>query len=738
MRRSVDDQNGWAGRAKWRESAVGIWLKNRCADLRRVYPGRLVLSCVAAALITGGSAAVLYVTAAISRMNGIDVGAVPQMKESTRVYDRSGILIYEFYEKKRTVVPLSNIAPRVLQAIVSIEDRSFYQHSGFDPKAMARAALANLESRRITQGASTITQQLARNAFLTRERSYKRKLQEICLALKLEHAYTKNQILGFYANRVYLGSGFYGVEAASEGYFGKHAAELSLGEAALLAGIIRAPTQYSPQRDLRKSLQRRGAVLDAMTRCGYITTKEAEEAGRETPNVRPRKDDLADSSYAVDYIRELLMDRFGYETTFNGGLRVYTSIDPTMQAAAEHAVESQLARLDKKRGAASSRGKDSTRNHDASDGIQGALLSMNVRTGEVYALVGGRDYKQSKFNRAIDAKRQPGSTFKPLVYAAALEAGMTPATLVDAGGATFETPQGMYTPTNAGDQEFGRMTLRCALRESVNTAAIQIGQRVGLPQIIRCAHEFGITDKLPEVLSLPLGAGEVSLLDLVRAYTAFPNGGKVTLPQVILRVESGSGSTIFVAQPNYRTAVDVQTAFLMTSMLSDVVDRGTAYGIRSAGYRGPVAGKTGTSNDYRDAWFIGFTPEVITGVWVGFDTPKQISRNGYGAAVALPIWTGFMKSSFSKPSASSFAKPPGIVQKEVCAASGQLAAPACHIQPVPYPDETVALAEPEPPTYMEYFSETNLPPACEVHSSLASAARDYPGLAFTAPAGSRP
>jgi 1A family penicillin-binding protein len=644
-------------------------------------------------------------------INADDVRSVPQMKESTRVYDRRGGLLYEFYEKKRTVVPLSKISPKLLQAMISIEDRNFYHHPGFDPKAMTRAVVANLGSRRISQGASTITQQLARNTFLSAERSYKRKFQELLLALKIEHSYSKEQILEFYANRVYLGSGFYGVEAASQGYFGKSASDLSLGEAALLAGIIKAPAQYSPHRNLRKSLERRSAVLDAMNLSGYITRRAAGDAKQETPAIRPRTNDLANSSYAVDYIRDLLTDRLGYEMTFNGGLQVYTSIDPGMQSAAELSVGSQLERLDRQRRADSP--KRNSRNSQPATPleVQGALLSMDIRTGEVYALVGGRDYRKSKFNRAIYARRQPGSAFKPFVFTAALEAGMTPATLVDASGAAIETPDGLYMPANSDGEEFDRMTLRRALRNSVNTAAIQVGQTIGLANIIRCAQEFGINDRLPEVASLPLGSGEVTLLELVRAYSAFPNGGKVTQPHLILRVDR-NGRTLYAAHPEYKTAVDVRTAFLMTSMLSDVVDRGTAYGIRSAGYAGPVAGKTGTSNEYRDAWFIGFTPEVVTGVWVGFDVPRQISPNGYAATVVLPVWIRFMKTSFPKPASSGFLKPPGIVQREVCASSGQLATPRCRVESAQHMD--AGSLEP-PSTYMEYFSQANLPPLCSSH-----------------------
>jgi penicillin-binding protein 1A len=659
---------------------------------------------------------------ATSRVDGIDVAAVPDMKESTRVYDRNGGIIYAFYEKRRTVVPLDRVSRRALEAFQAIEDRKFYHHPGFDLKGIARAALANFRSRRISQGASTITQQLARNTFLTQERSFTRKIQELWLALKIEHAYTKDQIFEYYLNRVYFGAGYYGIEAAARGYFGKSASDLTLAEAALITGLAKAPAQYSPHREPGRALRRRNQVLDAMAQCGYVTATEAAAAKQQPLKVQPRVDLDENSSYAIDFVREQMIQLFGYEKTYNGGLRVYTSLDSKMQAAAEDAMETHLSRIEKHPGFAGiSRARylrTSGARHDAPDNnnlpyLQGALLATDAATGEVLAMVGGRNYRESKFNRAVHARRQPGSAFKPIVYAAALRSGMTPATIIHSDHAEYVTPEGTYIPANSGMEEFGDVSLRRALRKSINTTAIELGQRVGIANVIRCAHDFEIERELPSVVSLPLGAGEVTLLDMVRAYSGFANAGKVAQVRVILRVEAGDGTVLYSSKPAHHTAMDERTAFLMNSMLTDVVDRGTGYGVRTAGYRGPVGGKTGTTDAYRDAWFIGFTPRVVTGVWLGFDAPREIVREGYAATLAVPVWTQFMKRCVPNSSAT-FPVPGGITRAEVCVESGQLATPACRH----YGSDL--FSEPQVQTYMEYFNSENVPPSCQTHTNLAS------------------
>jgi penicillin-binding protein 1A len=645
------------------------------------------------------------------------------MQETTKIYDRNGILIDELYLKKRTVVPLASLPKELRDAILAIEDRNFYHHSGYEFRAIMRAFMANLRAGEVKQGGSTITQQLARNAFLSSRRTYKRKIQELWLARKIENTYTKSQILECYANRVYLGSGYYGVEAAAQGYFGKPATSLNLEESALVAGLAKAPNVYSPHRNSAAALERRKQVLDAMVECGFTSRENAARAAKQPLGVRPRSNDLENANYATEYIKEQLLEKFGYEKTFGGGLRVYSTIDQKMQAAAEASVESQLVKLEQQRELARlSRAKylkeylvlAAVDGEEARpDYLQGALLSMSAKTGEIYALVGGRSYKESKFNRAIYATRQPGSAFKPFVYATALELGMSPSSQIQANATEFKTPQGLYRPSNSDGASYESVSLRAALRKSINTAAIELGQEIGVPNIIRRAHRFGIEGNLPDVISLPLGAGEVTLLEMVRAYSAFPNQGMITDPTIILRVEDHQGKLLYSNTKHTRRAIDEQTAFLMTTMLADVVDRGTGTGIRAAGFRGPAGGKTGTTNDFHDAWFLGFTPEVVTGVWVGFDSPREIMRRGYGSSLAVPIWAGFMKQAFPKTS-EGFRMPPGITRALVCTETGKLATYSCNRQ-ILGPDGS--LEDDPSSTYMDYFLENHVPQPCSDHSS---------------------
>lgn len=706
---------------------------HRIQDLFERHPAlRYATLVLASFLFLSTASGTFYFARVTGDVNGSDIDSVPQMEETTRVYDRNGKQIFEFFEKKRTIVPLARISKSIQQAVLAIEDRNFYDHYGYDVRGIVRAAITNVSSGKVRQGGSTLTQQLAKNTFLSSERSYRRKIQELWLARKIEKTYSKDQILEFYLNQVYLGSGFYGVEAAALGYFGKSAADVTLDEAALLAGLAKAPAVFSPHANSALALKRRNLVLEAMAECEFITSERASQARQQALNVRARQTDLNNANYAIDYVKEQLQEMFGAEQTFSGGMKVYTTIDASMQAAAEAAMENHLSRIEKQRGFGRFTRASYLKNHalDASgketepDYLQGALVSMNAQNGEIYALVGGRSFQESKFNRALYAKRQPGSTFKPIVYAAAMQSGMTPATVLQPETLEFETAQGLYLPTNNdGSKVTEAVTLRTALRKSINTTAIQVGQMVGIQQIIRTARDFGIEQEMPNVVSLPLGTGEVTLLEMVKAYSAFPNEGRVAVPAIITRVESPTGEILYENHPITRQAIDSQTAFLMTTILSDVVNQGTGSGVRAGGFRLPTAGKTGTTNDYRDAWFVGFTPDVVTGVWVGFDAPRQIMQRGYGATLAVPIWTEFMKKSFTKSSKKEFTMPPGIERVSVCAESGQLATSSCARSVASSSGEgevegevttfSVALV---PTTYLEYFSADSAPKfPCQKH-----------------------
>ncbi len=655
---------------------------------------------VTATLAVATSVLIVMATVADWQIRRLDVNLIPEMEESSHVYDRNGKELCQFWKQKRTVVPLSRISKHLGNAILAMEDHDFYNHHGYDLDGIVRAAWANLRAGKIEQGGSTLTQQLAKNTLLDARQSYWRKLRELWLARKIEQRYSKDQILEFYVNRIYWGSGFYGAEEASQGYFGKSANELSLSDAALLAGITAAPSVYSPHAKLDRCLRRRELVLDAMVRHGFATADEVEAARREPVVIQPKPEQTNTLAYAADAIRAEVLHTLGYKQTFAGGLRVHTTIDAKMQLAAEETVGKHLARIENdykllKRGPVTQRpvAKNAT---NRTDNLQGALLSMNAQTGEILALVGGRSFIDSKFNRALYGKRQPGSAFKAIVYAAALNAGMTPATVIEDEPLEFQTQEGLYTPTNS-DQEFsGAVTLRTALRKSINSVAVQTGQTVGVDRIVALARAMGLEGPLPAVISLPLGSVEATLFDMVRAYSVFPNQGQLAQPVLLRRIEDKQGKILYQAKPEVHQVLSTEVAFLMTSMLMDVVNRGTGTGVRAGGYQMPVGGKTGTTNDYRDAWFIGFTPEVVTGVWVGYDQPREIARRAYGARLAVPLWTAFMKQV--PPSTKKFSRPPGIVEQLICDETGLLATPNCNV-------------------IIEYFTQSNSPQElCPGHS----------------------
>ena len=626
-----------------------------------------------------GVAGCLVLIAAIAdwQIRRLDVNLIPEMEESSHVYDRNGKELCQFWKQKRTVVPLSNISTYLVNAVLAMEDQGFYRHHGYDLGGIVRAGWANLCAGKIEQGGSTLTQQLAKNTFLNPSRSYWRKLQELWLARKIEKRYSKPEILEFYVNRIYWGSGFYGAEEASQGYFGKPASELSLSEAALLAGITAAPSVYSPHAKLELCLKRRDVALEAMVRHGFATTAEVEAARHERVEVLPKADDANRLAYAADAIRSEVLHTLGYQQTFAGGLRVYTTIDAKMQLSAEEAVGGHLTRIEKEYKLLKQGRPAAATASNRTNNLQGALVSMNVQTGEIRALVGGRSFVESKFNRALYGKRQPGSAFKAIVYAAALNAGMTPATVIQDAPLEFETDQGLYRPANSDESFSGAVTLRTALRKSINSVAIQTGQAVGVARIVALARAMGLEGPLPAVISLPLGSGEATLFEMVRAYSVFPNQGKLVQPVLLRRIEDKQGRVLYQAKPEAHEVLSPEVAFLMTSMLVDAVNRGTGSGVRAAGFQLPVGGKTGTTNDYRDAWFIGFTPEVITGVWIGYDQPREIARRAYGARLAVPLWTAFMKQL--PASNKSFSRPAGIVEQLICADTGLLATPNCNV-----------------------------------------------------------
>ena len=592
--------------------------------------------------------------------------------QTTLIYDSKDRVIAALYKENRMPVMLEQMSEPLIQAVLAAEDHRFYDHNGVDLRRIGAAMFANFRRGRIVQGASTITQQVVRAAVLDREKTYGRKFREAWLSHRLEDKYGKQAILQAYLNHVYFGEGNYGVQAASLGYFGKPAIELNAAEGATLASLINRPSGWGIRKNPSNIRDRRDWVLRQMYEAGNLN---ADAFGKSiaTPVAatllsdrdRAKRDpaSIATGPYFASIVQDILYEQFGVDRALTGGLRVYTTLDADVQQFAETSVARRLAELDKKR-----KGQDGP--------LQAALVAIEPSTGYVRALVGGRDFVESPFNRATDAKRQPGSAFKPFVFAAAMEAGFSPGTTIDGLDLAVDSAQGAYLP--GGEHEANTMTLRSALVHSSNRAAVHLLQRVGLAATIDLANRVGLPS-MPAVPSLALGTGEVSLLNLTSAYTAFANGGVLQAPVFVLRVEDSEGRVIYRGESAGRRVLSESTAYLMASMLQDVVNHGTGYAARESGFALPAGGKTGTTDDHADAWFVGFTPHLAAGVWVGFDQPQEIMRRGFASVVAVPAWAGFMKAATSGNKPEWLVQPAGVTHIRRCRASGGLATEYCEL-----------------------------------------------------------
>ena len=656
-----------------------------------------------AALIWTSVGAVGWVlsTAAVGLPDEAALGSIGAMSRATTIYDAHDRPVFTIFKEQRIEVPLARVSPHLIAAIVALEDQRFFDHGGVDVIRIAGAAWSNLRNGWGAQGGSTITQQLARQSFLTREKTLRRKLREIVLAARLEQVYTKEQILELYLNKVYFGSGLYGVEAASLGYFGKHAGELDVAEAALLAGLVKAPSAYAPTVNPERALMRRRTALAAMRDTGVLDEAAFQDAAaREVRLLDALHRDERVGEYFTEEVRKQLVQQFGWERVYEGGLKVYTTLDLEMQKAAEAEVVRAAADLERR---------------TKGEGPQAALVALDPRTGEIRAMVGGRRFDESRFNRVTQARRQAGSAFKPFVYAAALERGYTPASQIEALSTPIATLEGEWLPDD--HTEPGVMSMRSALRLSSNRAAVRMLQEIGIPTAIRAAERFGL-ESVPGVWSLALGSGEVTLLGMTAAYASFANAGMRPSPYLIRRVETAEGDVLLSAQPNAQRAVSEATAFLMTSMLSDVVDGGTGWQARRFGLARAAAGKTGTTNDYRDAWFIGYTPQLAAGVWVGYDRPRTIMRRGYAATVAVPLWGRFMARATAAHEPAPFTRPRTVTTATICSLSGKLATEACRSG---YTVDAFGYITSTSTAYTEYFARGTEPvDYCPLHTLVPS------------------
>jgi penicillin-binding protein 1A len=644
------------------------------------------------------------------------IGGLGDMAQSTTIYDAEDQPVFTIFKEQRIEVPLDRMSPNFLKAVLSIEDQRFYEHSGVDAIRVAAAVIRNVQEGRRAEGGSTITQQLARQSFLSRDKTYRRKLKEVILAAQIESLYTKKQILELYLNKVYFGDGLYGVEAASRGYFGKPASALSLAEAALLAGLIQSPSSYAPTVNLERAVARRNVVLSAMSSAGAIDAATLEQARRQPVKLKNALEIRETYGlYFKEHVRKELVDRFGWQRVYQGGLKVYTTMDSGLQQTAEALVEKGLVDIESRRAFKYPTRKEhgAPKEGQAPAYLQGALVSIDPTTGHVLALVGGRDFHESRFNRATQAKRQSGSAFKPFVFAAALESGYSPASLITHLNDPIQTLQGEWVPEDEHSSA-SSMTLRTALRTSSNRAAVQLLNSVGIENAVGYAEKLRMGTP-PSVPSLALGTSDVTLLAMTSAYGAFAAEGTLRHPTMIRRVEDSDGAVLYQGEQKAEQAVSRGTAYLMSSMLADVVNYGTGYRARQVGFTLPAAGKTGTTNDYVDAWFVGFTPRVVTGVWIGFDQPQTIIANGYGGELAVPIWAGFMKSATKGHKNEWFDRPPDVIGLNVCRVSGRLPNGGCDSVQVVSSDGFV---ESRSMIYTEYFLKGTQPNSlCPVHSN---------------------
>jgi penicillin-binding protein 1A len=606
--------------------------------------------------------------------------SISDMAQSTTLFDVQNRPAFTVYKEQRIEVPLDRMSPHLVRALVSMEDQRFYEHRGIDTVRVLGAFVANLRQGRRAQGGSTITQQLARQSFLTADKTLSRKFKEVLVAAQLERTYSKKEILELYFNKVYFGDGLYGAEAASLGYFGRHASDLSIAQAALLAGLVKSPSTYAPTVSPERAVARRNLVLQAMVDAGAITKAQGEQA-------RAAKLVLDDGLrqeephglYFKEQVRQALVERFGWERVYRGGLKVYTTIDLEMQKAAELQVTKGLEEIEKRRTRADEQRLRRVKGKPAAPPqqppLQAALVAMDPATGHVRAMVGGRDFEQSRFNRAMQAKRQPGSAFKPFVFAAAMEAGYTPASMIQRLGEPVMTLQGEWVPEDEHSSA-EEMTVRTALRTSSNRAAVRLLEDVGIDKTVAYVKALGV-GSVPSVPSLALGSGEVTLMAMTAAYAAFANEGMLPRPTLIRRVEDLGGEVLFQGDVEPTRVVSETTAYLLTSMLADVINHGTAYKARQAGFTLPAAGKTGTTNDYFDAWFVGFTPSLATGVWVGFDQPQTILAEGYAGDIAVPLWARFMREATRGDKPAWFKPPKNMIGVNVCRLSGKLPNNGC-------------------------------------------------------------
>ena len=607
--------------------------------------------------------------------------------EATRVYAVDGSRVADLSPERRVVVDLNAVPRTVSNGFVAVEDRRFFSHDGVDVKGVGRAIFKNLTSLSVKEGFSTITMQLARQVFtdqMPMNKKVSRKMCELKFAPQIEKAFSKRDILKMYLNQVYLGEGLYGVEEASRAFFGKPVKDVTLAEAALLVGLVKNPGGYNPRKHALKAVQRRNVVLDVMAREKVAPPANVARAKKEPLKLAPPIEAAGPAPYFVAAIRRELRDRFGEDADVRG-LRVYTGLDPVVQRAAYESLLAQIRKVERGGFGKYKYAKpDSTRKLEpaganGSPYLQGMVVVVDVRTGEIRGLVGGRDFSHSQYDRVYQARRQPGSAFKPFVYAAAIQNGLSLNSLIE----TTPIGEGGWRPADSVPDSVASLSLRDAFARSSNYGAIRVGQFATPQKVIELARAGGIKTKIPPYQSIFLGAAEIVPAEFVAAYAMFGNGGNRVEPRLINRVDDARGKVLWRASQAGVPALDPGVAFLTLSLMEEVVDRGTGASVRSRGFWLPAAGKTGTTNDAKDVWFVGMTSELVAGVWLGFDQPRTILPNASGGLLAAPVWADLMKVVYEKrPQPAGWSAPESLSSAMIDPASGGLATPDCPPQQV--------------------------------------------------------
>ncbi len=614
-----------------------------------------------------------------------DLKKVDDMPERNTVFDVDGKIYSRLAGANRVRVALNEVSPYFVDALLAREDTRFFEHGGIDWRGIARALYRDVMSASTKEGASSITQQLARNSLPLGGRTLSRKILEAMVALRIEKDFTKQQILELYINRIYFGAGCYGVQTASLAYFGKDAAKLNLSEAAILAGLIRSPNRFSPLRNPEGAAIQRDTVLDRLVELKKISVAQAQEAKATKVTSHPKRMPLIQENYAMDAVQRDLNLLLTPDQIDQGGLFIYTTLDPTVQNAATQALETQLSKIEHQSGfkhpvkanyRPPAEGEDSSMPY-----LQGALVAIDNESGGIRALVGGRDYAQSKFNRALPpANRQIGSSFKPFVYTVAFMHGLLPGAAVSDGPIEPGEIQGAgnWAPGNSDGTYGGVQPVSYGLIHSRNTMSVRVGEIAGLDDVQKIATKLGLGENIPHGPAIFIGSFETDLKDLTAAYTVFPNAGVRKQAYIIERIDDADHNPIYRAAHVTVPALDPSAAWMTSELMEQVLVSGTAASAKSLGFKLPAAGKTGTTNDYKDAWFVGYTNAITCGVWVGFDQPQTIMAHGYGAALALPVWTQVMTKAAQRYPAQQLQATMPLARATVCSISNHLATTGCN------------------------------------------------------------